>query len=104
MVRALASETEGPRFNSRSKLFKIYLIELCIQNNNSNNNNSHHLEGWLWRFSQKHDTALISQNKKQKTHIKSVFQNTAAPSYPNSSKSILYASFNASSCSDESCE
>ena len=45
MVRALAYETEGPGFNSRSKLLKIYEIELCILNNNNknNNNNSHHL-------------------------------------------------------------
>ena len=38
-------ETEGPGFNSQSKLLKIYEIELCIlnNNNNKNNNNSHHL-------------------------------------------------------------
>ena len=39
MVRALAYKTEGPGFNSKSKLLKIYKIELCILNNN----NSHHL-------------------------------------------------------------
>ena len=41
MDKALAYETEGPGFNSWSKLLKIYKIELCILNNN--NNNSNHL-------------------------------------------------------------